>query len=139
MCNVGEAASKSFLYSLTVDEKTLRDVNAIPGITRSAILICPSYKLVNALVSAFDADGDNTLIAQEKALMLSTLLTNPEVAVNKVITGQSIRLPQVTFYGSCGRLTLTEGQLKPVSAYLDQSLDVRKGIGKILRTIFFPR
>jgi hypothetical protein len=39
--------------------------------------------LVRGLVEAFDEDGDMTLTAEEKAVLISTVAVNPDVAVHK--------------------------------------------------------
>ena len=100
---------------------------------RPSLLHCPSYKLVDALVAAFDENEDKALTGSEKAVMLTTLLAAPDVAANRVISKQGIRFPRVNFYGACGRVTLSEGDLKPLSSFLDQSLEVRKGLGKKMK------
>ena len=50
---------------------------------RLPLTICPTYKLVRGLVEAFDEDGDMTLTAEEKAVLISTVAVNPDVAVYK--------------------------------------------------------
>jgi hypothetical protein len=45
--------------------------------------ICPTYKLVRGLVEAFDEDEDMTLTAEEKAVLISSVATNPDVAIHK--------------------------------------------------------
>lgn len=113
-----------------VDKDSLRDLSVKAGLERPSLLHCPSYKLVDALVAAFDENEDKTLTGSEKATMLTTLLTSPDVAANRVVASQGVRFPRVNFYGACGRVTLSEGELKPLSSFLDQSLEVRKGLGE---------
>ncbi len=50
---------------------------------RLPMTICPTYKLVRGLVESFDEDEDLTLTAEEKAVLISTVATNPDVAVHK--------------------------------------------------------
>ena len=132
-CQLPSAAERSFLYSTVVDKDSLRDLNTKTGMERPSLLHCPSYKLVDALVAAFDENEDKALTGSEKAVMLATLLAAPDVAANRVIAKQGIRFSRVNFYGACGRVTLSEGDLKPLSSFLDQSLEVRKGLGKKIK------
>ena len=50
---------------------------------RLPLTVCPTYKLVRGLVEAFDEDGDLTLSADEKAVLITTVAVNPDVAVHR--------------------------------------------------------
>lgn len=77
----------------------------------------------------YSQNDDKALVASEKATLLTTLATWPHSAVYRILRNQNVRLPLVNFYGTCGRMVVTEGAYKPLSSYLDQGLDVRKGLG----------
>jgi hypothetical protein len=83
---------------------------------------------LQGLVKAFDENEDNVLTASEKAVLLTSMATFPDVAANRFIQHSQIRIPQLAFYGTCGRVTVVEGGYKPLSDYMDQSLEVRKGL-----------
>ena len=69
------------------------------------------------------------LTFREKSHLLSSLSSWPHVAVSRLIRSQDMRVPAVNMYGVCGRAMVTEGAYRPLAAYLDQGLDVRKGLG----------
>jgi hypothetical protein len=47
--------------------------------------VCPTYKLIRGLVSTFDEDSDLTLTAEEKAVLLTTVATNPDLAIQRYL------------------------------------------------------
>ena len=51
--------------------------------TRIPLTVCPTTKMVQGLVAAFDENGDDTLTGREKAMMITTVATYPDVAVYK--------------------------------------------------------
>ena len=79
-------------------------------------------------MQAFDANGDNTLTPREKAVLITSVATFPDAAANRFILHAGIRIPKLGFYGACGRVLAVEGGYKPLSDYMEQSLEVRKGL-----------
>ncbi len=50
------------------------------------------------------------------------------MAVHRLLRTQGARVPLLGVAGACGRVAVAEAAYKPLSAYLDQPLDVRKGL-----------
>ena len=48
---------------------------------RIPLTTCPTWKLIEGLVKAFDENDDKTLTGKEKAYLLTTLASNPEIAI----------------------------------------------------------
>ena len=61
-------------------------------------------------------------------MLITTVATFPDAAVNRFILQAGIRIPKLGFYGACGRVVAVEGGYKPLSDYMEQSLEVRKGL-----------
>ncbi|XP_059087062.1 uncharacterized protein LOC131883574 [Tigriopus californicus] len=129
-CHVGLTASNSFLYSFILNEKSLRNLYKTHLSSRHWVPMtaCPSYKLMDGLVQSFDENRDHTLTAKEKAMLITSISTNPDLVAYKLIVNQQIRIPHLNLYGSCGRVTLIEGEFRPLSKFLDHSLELRKGL-----------
>lgn len=68
----------------TRDVKTGRFIFKITP-RRIPMTVCPTYKLIRGLVSTFDEDSDLTLTAEEKAILLTTVATNPDLAIQRLI------------------------------------------------------
>ena len=60
--------------------------------------------------------------------MITSVATFPDAAANRFMLHAGIRVPKLGFYGACGRVTAVEGGYKPLSDYMEQSLEVRKGL-----------
>ncbi|TRY68434.1 hypothetical protein TCAL_01364 [Tigriopus californicus] len=143
-CHVGLTASNSFLYSFILNEKSLRNLYKTHLSSRHWVPMtaCPSYKLMDGLVQSFDENRDHTLTAKEKAMLITSISTNPDLVAYKLIVNQQIRIPHLNLYGSCGRVTLIEGEFRPLSKFLDHSLELRKGLVAFLdfsRLMFIDR
>ena len=52
---------------------------------RIPLTVCPSWKLLEGLIRSYDENGDNTLMGDEKAELLTTLATNPEIAIYRYL------------------------------------------------------
>ncbi len=131
-CDISVAAKSSeFLYAASVDLDTIRDLYKYHLVSRRRIplTICPSWKLVQGLVLAFDDDDDNTLTAMEKIVLLTTLATNPEIAVYKFILNQKLQFPVLPYFGACGRLTFIQGPYKALTDFIAEPLAVRVHLG----------
>ena len=103
---------------------------------RIPITICPSWKFVQGLVQAFDDNEDETLTAEEKLTLITTLATNPEIALNKFILNQKVSIPILPYFGACGRLTFIQGPYKPLSSFIKEPLALRVNLGaQILQLI----
>ena len=48
---------------------------------RIPITTCPTWRLVDGLVKAFDENDDKALVGEEKSHLLTTLAANPEIAI----------------------------------------------------------
>lgn len=68
--------------------------------------------------------------------MLATIATWPHAAVLRLLTSQKTRIPHLHSYGGCGRLVAVEPNLTPLAAYLDQGVEVRKGLGELASSEF---
>lgn len=136
-CHVGLTAPNSFLYSFIMNEKSLRNLYKTHLASRDWVPMtaCPSYKLMDGLVQSFDENRDHTLTAKEKAMLITSISTNPDLVAYKLIVNQQIRIPHLNLYGSCGRVTLIESEFRPLSKFLDHSLELRKGLAAQLLTM----
>lgn len=131
-CDISVAAkSSTFLYSSNMDLDTIRGLYKYHLVSRRRIpiTICPSWKFVQALIQSFDDNNDQTLTADEKITLLTTLATNPEIAAYKVILHQKIQIPVLPYFGACGRLTFLQGPYKPLTAYIKDNLALRVNLG----------
>ena len=61
-------------------------------------------------------------------MLITSVATFPDAAANRFILHAGIRIPKLGFYGACGRVLAVEGGYKPLSDYMEQSLEVRKGL-----------
>ena len=61
-------------------------------------------------------------------MLITSVATFPDAAANRFIMHTGIRVPKLGFYGACGRVLAFEGGYKPLSDYMEQSLEVRKGL-----------
>ena len=61
-------------------------------------------------------------------MLITSVATFPDAAANRFILQAGIRIPKLGFYGACGRVLAVEGGYKPLSDYMEQSLEVRKGL-----------
>jgi len=110
--------------------------------------ICPTYKLIRGLVSSFDEDSDLTLTADEKAVLLTTVATNPDIAIQRLalifepifiigltishvrlVLNQKLQFPVLPYFGSCGRIFFKQGPHKPLSSFVQESLPIRLDLG----------
>ena len=66
---------------LDLDSITNLHKNHLVSSRRIPLTTCPTWKLVEGLVKAFDENDDKTLTGQEKAYLLTTLASNPEIAI----------------------------------------------------------
>jgi len=127
-CDVSEAAKASmFLYTANLDLESIRNLFKYHLVSRRRIPIttCPSWKLIQGMIQAFDDNDDQTLTADEKVVLLSTLATNPEVAIYKFILNQKVQIPVLPYFGACGRLTFVQGPYKPLMDFIKEPLALR--------------
>lgn len=130
-CDVSVAAkSAEFLYAANADLDTIRGLYKFHLVSRRRIpaTSCPSWKFVQGLIQAFDDDDDQVLTVEEKVTLISTLATNPEIAIYKLILNQKLAFPILPYFGSCGRLTFVQGNYKSLSSYLNEPLAVRANL-----------
>ena len=71
--------------------------------------ILSSKKIFQGLIQAFDDNDDQTLTADEKTTLITTLASNPEIALYKFILNQKVQIPILPYFGACGRLTFVQG------------------------------
>ena len=77
------------------------------------------------LIQAFDDNDDQTLTADEKTTLITTLASNPEIALYKFILNQKVQIPILPYFGACGRLTFVQGPYKPLSSFISEPLAIR--------------
>lgn len=125
------AKSAEFLYAANVDLDTIRNLYKFHLVSRRRIpaTSCPSWKFVQGLIQAFDDDDDQVLTVEEKVTLISTLATNPEIAIHKFILNQKLQFPTLPYFGSCGRLTFIQGNYKALASFLNEPLAVRANLG----------
>ena len=77
-----ESAS-TLLKTSTLDLESIRNLHQhhLVSSRRIPITTCPTWRLVEGLVKAFDENDDKTLTGQEKSYLLTTLASNPEIAI----------------------------------------------------------
>ena len=63
------------------------------------------------LIQAFDDDDDQTLTADEKTTLITTLASNPEIALYKFILNQKVQIPILPYFGACGRLSFVQARI----------------------------
>lgn len=138
-CDVSVAAKSSmFLYTANLDLDSIKNLYKYHLVSRRRIpiTICPSWKLVQGMIQSFDDDDDLTLTAEEKVTLLTTIATNPEVAINKFILNQKLQIPVLPYFGACGRLTFVQGPYKPLTDFIKEPLVVRVNLAnQILQII----
>ncbi len=137
-CDLSVAAENSFLYTSSVDSPTIRGLHRghLASRRRIPMTACPTFRLVDALVRAFDTDEDGALRGSEKAVLVTTLSTWPHLAAHRVLRSQGVRgVPLLGVAGACGRVAVAETAFRPLAAYLDQPLEVRKGLGEEMSTL----
>ena len=82
------------------------------------------------LFRSYDENDDKTLMGEEKSELLTTLATNPEIAVYRFGLANKLQFPFLPFFGACGRSTFVQGPVVPLKNYLDQPLEVRLQLGR---------
>ena len=77
-----ETASSS-LQTSPLDLKSIAQLylHHLVSSKRIPLTTCPTWRLVEGLVKAFDEDDDKTVTGREKTYLLTTLAANPEVAI----------------------------------------------------------
>ena len=86
------------------------------------------YFLFQGLIQAFDDNDDQALTADEKTTLITTLASNPEIALYKFILNQKVQIPILPYFGACGRLTFVQGPYKPLSSFISEPLALRHSI-----------
>ena len=124
-CLVSQAASKSFLYKARGDATQLRTLHKFSGEAGPAALTaCATPGLASKLRDTFDADRDYTVTLEEKAMLFTAVGAAPATAMQRLAPGLGLTaVPR--YVGSCGRLTVQEGQLTALSEYLDRPWETR--------------
>ena len=74
---------------------------------RIPLTACPTWRLVDGLVKAFDDNDDKTLTAKEKSYLLTTLAANPEIAIYRYTAHVCSCLFHIKYAGSLGFLAFT--------------------------------
>jgi len=127
-CDISDVASTSeFLFADKLDLDSIRGIYKYHLVSRRRIpaTICPSWKFVQGLIQAFDDNDDQTLTADEKTTLITTLASNPEIALYKFILNQKVQIPILPYFGACGRLTFVQGPYKPLSSFISEPLAIR--------------
>jgi len=121
------AKSSEFLYAINPDLESIRGLYKFHLVSRRRIpmTVCPSWKLIQGMIQSFDDNEDQALTAEEKVTMITTIATNPEVALYKFMLNQKVQIPVLPYFGSCGRITFVQGPYKPLSHYIKESLALR--------------
>ena len=78
-------------------------------------------------------------MGEEKSELLTTLATNPEIAVYRFGLANKLQFPFLPFFGACGRSTFVQGPVVPLKNYMDQPLEVRLQLGKGTNRLLRPR
>ena len=130
-CDLESAASRS-LQTVTLDVDAIRHLykNHLVSAKRIPITACPSWRLLEGLIRSYDENDDKTLMGDEKSELLTTLATNPEIAVYRFGLANKLQFPFLPFFGACGRATFVQGPVVPLRKYLDQPLEVRLQLGE---------
>ena len=77
-----ESASMSLQTSpLDLESLTKLYQHHLVSSRRIPLTTCPTWKLIEGLVKAFDENDDKTLTGKEKSYLLTTLASNPEIAI----------------------------------------------------------
>ena len=137
-CDRSLAAKVGFLRTIDFDALAMRNLYRAHLVSRKRLpmTVCPSWKTIQGFVKAFDMAEDNALTAEEKAQMITAIAGWPDVAVNRFLRSQNVRVPFPHFYGSCGTFSVFEPAQKPLAAFLNEPADVRKGLGaQLLRLV----
>ena len=80
-CDLESASMALQTTTLDVDAiKQLYKHHLVSG-KRIPFTVCPTWKLLEGLIRSYDENDDMTLRGDEKAQLLTTLATNPEIAV----------------------------------------------------------
>lgn len=85
---------------------------------------CATSNMAKALSETFDENRDNTVTAEEKSVLMTTLAVSPSSAALKFCSHVGLSSLAQTI-GSCGRLIISEGGLVPLADLLDSDLDTR--------------
>ena len=80
-CDFESASNVLQTSPLDLDSITNLHKNHLVSSRRIPLTTCQTWKLVEGLVKAFDENDDKTLTGQEKAYLLTTLASNPEIAI----------------------------------------------------------
>ena len=80
-CNFESASSLLQTSPLDLESITTLHRNHLVSSRRIPITACPTWRLVEGLVKAFDENDDKTLTGEEKSYLLTTLASNPEIAI----------------------------------------------------------
>lgn len=129
-CNI--QASSMILKTNQLQADTIRDLYKLhlASASRIPLTVCPSWRLLEGLVRSHDENQDNSLTGDEKAQLVTTLATNPEAAVYRLVMGMKLNFPLLPFFGACGLATFIQGPLKPLDNYLGQPLPIRIELGE---------
>ena len=84
---------------------------------------------------SYDENDDKALMGDEKSELLTTLASNPEIAVYRFGLANKLQFPFLPFFGACGRATFVQGPVVPLRSYLDQPLEVRLQLGENKNTL----
>ena len=107
--------------------------------TVATSLFIPLSKINTLCLRSYDENDDKTLMGEEKSELLTTLATNPEIAVYRFGLANKLQFPFLPFFGACGRSTFVQGPVVPLKNYMDQPLEVRLQLGKCTNVFISPR
>lgn len=122
-CHVAQVAKSSFLYKWRGDANYLRKFQT-EDISGQHLTACVTQNMVRTMEKAFDDDHDGLLSPEEKSIMLTSVAVSPATIMLRL--GRTLGMTSFPVYiGSCGRLSVYQGDMTSISEYLTSDWDTR--------------
>ncbi|KAG8198635.1 hypothetical protein JTE90_026531 [Oedothorax gibbosus] len=130
-CDISSASWKTTLaLENLLDMKKFRNLNFLLDIpvNQFALPVCSSEKLLVEITKSFDENLDGLFSAEEKIVLLTSLIMQPGYVVLMLQAKSRMTMPFPNLLGACGRSVILEGGVKSLKSYLSDSFNVRAGL-----------
>ncbi|XP_014667947.1 PREDICTED: deleted in autism protein 1 homolog [Priapulus caudatus] len=98
--------------------------------------VCISDSLIRKLIAVYDENEDEKFNENEMANLYTTLITSPETAILKLLSKERSVWALPSHMGTCGRMSVVEGGLRPLADFVDERWEVRADLAsQILQMI----
>jgi len=125
-CIVSTAVKSSHLYRTEGSAAFLHGLGGDRSFVKP-LTACATKDLLTTFREAFDTNSDGKLTQEEKVMMFTTISVMPTVAMYRI--ANQVGLKAVPRYiGGCGRVSIVEGDLEPLTNFLDKDWTYRANL-----------